>query len=176
MPSPCAFSVSRDDALEVARLVGVAGDRGSLRRFLEQPAHGVGGLQIAGLDDERRRQRAAFEQRLQRRGVDATAGSGAHDLRAAEHRDRLQLDGETVGIVVEIGVVEADDLAAIARRNQRGELCRPLEDQAGVGAVEQHRGNLRPRRVEERLGLMGLDGDHDCAPVRAWSDGGTSSG
>ena len=99
-----------------ARLIAVAGDGGGLRRFLEQRAHGVGRLQVAGLDDQRRRQRAAFEQRLQGGGADAAAGRGAHDLGAAEHRYRLQLDGEAIRIVVEVGVVEADDLAGYRAR------------------------------------------------------------
>ena len=149
-----------DEALDVARLIGVAGDGGGLCRLLKQHAHGVGGLQVAGLHDQRRRQRAAFEQRLQRSGGDASPGRGAHDFGAAEHRDRLQLDGEAVRIVVEVGVVEADDLAAIARGDEGGELRGALGDKPGVGSIEQHRGNLGPRRVQVRLGLMGLDGNH----------------
>ncbi len=67
-------------------------------------------LEVACLDDQRCRQRAAFEQRLQGRGVDAAPGRGAHDLRAAEHRYGLQLDCEAIGIRIEVGVVEAHDL------------------------------------------------------------------
>ena len=52
----------------------------------------------------------------------------------------------------------------VARGNQHGELRGALGHQPRVGAIEQHRGMLRSRRVEEGLSLMRFDGNHDCAP------------
>ena len=127
MASPCALSTSRDEAFEVVRLVGIAGDGRGLRRFLEQRAQGVVGL--AGC----RPRRSAWPPSVppSSSGFSAAAvmrrpAVARTTLRAAEHRHRLQLDGEAVGIVVEFGVVEAQDLArrVVARRDDCGELLR----------------------------------------------------
>ncbi len=151
-----------DQRLEIVHLVGIAGDRRRLRRLLKQRAQRIGGAQIAGFHDEGRRERAAVDERLQRGRSDAPASRRAHDLGAAEHRHRLRFDGEAVGIGVEIGVIEANDLPGrrFALGNERSQAAGALGHEAGIGAVEQHGCDARPRRLQKRLSLVGLYGDH----------------
>ena len=128
-----------DHGIEIARLVGKAGDRCRAGRLLEQRAQRFVGAQVAGLDDQEAVDVAALDERLQRIGVDAPPGQRAHDLAAAEHRHGLQLDADAGRIVLEVGVVEAQHLAALALGQPPREHRGAFAHQAGVGAVEQHR-------------------------------------
>ena len=158
-----------DHAFEVARLVREAGDGGRVRRFLEQAAQGVVGAQTAGLHDQETLQRAALDQRFQRRGGDAPARCRAHDLATAEHGRGLQLNGDAARIILQAGVVDAQDLAGgvLALGEAFGQPCRPFGHQARVGAIQQHRrwgrGGGLLEALQEGVGLVSLDGDHDMS-------------
>ena len=84
---------------------------------------------------------AALDEGLELRGRHAPAGYGAQHLAAAEHRCGLQLDEDAAGVLLQAGIVEADDLAgrAVALGQALRQLGRPLGHQAGVAAVEEHR-------------------------------------
>ncbi len=71
------------------------------------------------------------------------------------------------GSVIEVGVIETDDLAprVFARGEQARELAGTLANQPGIGAIEEHRREARAGRLEERLGLMGLYGDHGLSDM-----------
>ena len=108
-----------DEPLKVVAFVPVTSHGCGGGRLFKQGAHRVGGAQVARFHDERCRQCVAFDQRCQRRGRHAAAGDGAHDLGAAEHRYGLKLHGKTIGVLVEIRLVEANDLAIVARGDER---------------------------------------------------------
>jgi len=117
---------------------------------------------VSRFDDECCGETVAVDQRLQSRRIHPASGDGAHDLGAAEHRHRLQLDGKTVGLAVEVGIVETDDLAwrILTCGDEGRELGCALGDEPGVRSIEQNGRGAGTRRLQERFGLMGLYGDH----------------
>ena len=158
---PAAFSTSAND-VEVVRLVAVAGDGGGLRRLFEQRAQAFVGLEVAGLDDQVAGDGWSIRAAAQRRALMRRPAVARTTLRPPNIGIVCSSTARRSGIVVEVGVVEADDFAGYLRAPPvRGELRRALGDQAGVGAEEQHRRQARVRGFEERIGLMGLDGNHE---------------
>ena len=129
-----------DHAFQVACLVREAGNGGRIGGLFEQTAQGIVGAQVAGFDDQEALQPTAFDQRLQHGGVDAPSDRGAHDLAPAEHRRGLQLDGDAARILVQAGIVHAQDLAGriFTFGETLGQGRGSFGDQARVGAIQQH--------------------------------------
>ena len=80
-----------DQALEIARAVGVAGQRGGDLGFFAQRAQRRRFLQVAGLDDDAAFVRRRGDHRLHRAGDVAAAGLHQHGAAAAEQRHRMRL-------------------------------------------------------------------------------------
>ena len=91
---------------EILLAIGVTGDRGGNRRLLKHRTHALVGAQVAGLQDQETGNLSGLKQRLDRGGRHPAPGPGPHDLTAAEHRYRLQLDSKAPGILVEIGLLD----------------------------------------------------------------------
>ncbi len=112
MSSLCGLEHLAHEVVEVARLVGIAGDGGGFGGLLEQCAQGLVGLEVAGLDDQRGRQRAAFDKRLEQAALMRRPAVARIDLAPAEHRHGPSSTARRSRIVLEVGVVEAQDLAS----------------------------------------------------------------
>jgi hypothetical protein len=79
----------------------------------------------------------------------------------------LQLNGEAVRILVEVGIVEANNFPGrfLALRNQSRKRARTLGDETGIRSIKQYGGLAWTRRLEKVLSLMSLDGDHEALPL-----------
>jgi len=78
----------------------------------------------------------------------------------------LYLDSESVWVRIQVGFINADDFARwiVALRDYSRERSCPFGNQTEVSPIEQYGSVSRAGGLEEALGLMSLDGDHEPLP------------
>ena len=160
----CVAQHLRHQAVEILTLVAVTWQRREIRALLEQQAQRIVRLEVAGLDDHPPFELAIGQQRLERGGGDPAAGGCAHHLAAAEHRDRSQLQRQSVGLGLELGILDAYDLAGrvAGLLEAFADIAGAFRHQPLIRSVDQNGLDGRRDRLDELPDLVGLDANHQA--------------
>ena len=148
-----------DEAAEVARLVAVAGQRRGRGGVLDQLAQAGAAGQIAGLEHD--------EALLRRQGQEVAHGDGRevagvahpHQPPPAQEAHGLGLLDQPAGALAQVVAAQLADPERVLQvvDDARREAPAALGDQAGIGAVEQHRGDARVRPGDEAVDRLRLE-------------------
>ncbi len=157
------------DRREVARLVGVAGEReGAVRPFAED-AERVRFLQVAGLD---------HDQGAGRHGVEAGRDGGCEIAAGRPDPDDAPLSEEPVGrrflhqptgLIGDVVAVQPHELERVGgiARSGLGSRARPFRDPPRVGSVEEEQRDRVASSGDRALDVGRLDRRHERIRTRS---------